>query len=87
MGQIKNIMDKNHASFSDYVSSNIIICLFFHLTNFRELGQKYKNIFVRFLVQMKTLKFAFETNWPLALNLRVGKYEREFQTSENKIGF
>ena len=29
------------------------------------LGQKYKNIFVGFLVQMKTLKFAFEINWPL----------------------
>ena len=26
---------------------------------------KYKNIFVGFLVQMKTLKFAFEINWPL----------------------
>ena len=31
------------------------------------LGQKYKNIFVRFLVQMKTLKFAFEINWPLVI--------------------
>ena len=31
----------------------------------RELGQKYKNIFVRVLVQMKTLNFAFENNWPL----------------------
>ena len=38
---------------------------FFYLTHFRELGQKYKNIFVRFLVQMKTSKFAFEINWPL----------------------
>ena len=26
------------------------------------LGQKYKNIFVRFLVQMKTLKSPFEIN-------------------------
>ena len=33
---------------------------------FLKLGQKYKNIFVGFLVQMKTLKFAFEINWPLA---------------------
>ena len=50
----------------DYVSSNMIICLcFFHLTHFRELGQKYRNIFVLFLVQMKTLNFAFEINWPL----------------------
>ena len=26
------------------------------------LGQKYKNIFVGFLVQMKSLEFAFEIN-------------------------
>ena len=44
---------------SDYLSSNIII---FDWTHFRELGQKYKNIFVQFLVQMKTSKFAFEIN-------------------------
>ena len=48
---------------SDYVSSNL--SLFFHLTHFRELGPKYKNIFVRLLLQMKTLNFAFEINWPL----------------------
>ena len=42
--------------------------LFFHLTHFRELGQKYKNIFVQFLVQMKTLNFAFEINWPLVVS-------------------
>ena len=48
---------------SDYLSSNIMICiLFFDLIHFRELGQKYKNIFVKFLVQMKTSKFAFEIN-------------------------
>ena len=38
---------------------------FYDFTHFRELGQKYKNIFVQFLVQMKTSKFAFEINWPL----------------------
>ena len=38
---------------------------FFDLTSFYRLRQKYKNIFVRFLVQMKTLKFAFEIYWPL----------------------
>ena len=32
------------------------------------LGQKYKNIFVGFLVQMKSLEFAFEINWPLLQN-------------------
>ena len=36
---------------------------------FLKLGQKYKNIFVGFLVQMKTLKFGFEINWPLVLLL------------------
>ena len=51
---------------SDYLSSNIIICILFLIcTYFREVGQKYKNIFVRFLVQMKTLKFASEIYWPL----------------------
>ena len=39
--------------------------LFFDLTHLRELGQKYRNILVRFLVQMKTLKFASEINRPL----------------------
>ena len=51
---------------SDYLSSNNLHS-FFDLTHFRELGQKYKNIFVRFLVQMKTLNFAFEIIGPLAL--------------------
>ena len=46
---------------SDYLSSNIVICICFFIWPIRELGQKYKNI----LVQMKTLKFAFEINWPL----------------------
>ena len=32
------------------------------------LGQKYKNIFIGFLVQMKSLKFAFKINWPLVVN-------------------
>ena len=36
------------------------------MTHFRELGQKYKNTFVWFLVQTKILNFAFEMNWPLA---------------------
>jgi hypothetical protein len=36
---------------SDYLSSKIIIFVsfcFLDLTHFRELGQKYKNIFIRF---------------------------------------
>ena len=42
---------------------------FFDLTYFREVGQKYKNIFVRFLVQIKTSKSYFEINWPLVVVL------------------
>ena len=37
----------------------------FHLFFEARPGQKYKNMFVCFLVQMKTLKFAFEIYWPL----------------------
>ena len=49
-----------------YSSSSIIFFIFFFsFFHFRELGQKYKNIFVWFFVQMKTSKFAFEINWPL----------------------
>ena len=33
--------------------------------SFYRTGQKYKNIFIHFLAQMKTLKFAFEIYWPL----------------------
>ena len=35
------------------------------MTSFYLLGQKYKNIFVHFLMQMETLKFAFQIYWPL----------------------
>ena len=38
---------------------------FFGLTYFRQLGQKYRNIFVSFLVQMKTSKSNSEINRPL----------------------
>ena len=37
----------------------------FDFTSFYRLGQKYKSIFVHFLAQMKSLKFAFKINWPL----------------------
>ena len=35
------------------------------MTHFQRLGQKSKNIFFRFLVQMRTTKFGFEINWLL----------------------
>ena len=38
---------------------------FFDLTSFYRLGQKHKNIFDCFLVQMETLKSPFKINWPL----------------------
>ena len=40
--------------------------IFFYLTYFRSLGQKSKNNFVLFLVQVRTRKFASEIYWPLA---------------------
>ena len=46
---------------------------FFDLTYFREVGQKYRNIFVRFLVQMKTSKSHSEINWPLLMPIDTGK--------------
>ena len=38
---------------------------FFLIDSFLRLGQKYKNIFVVFLVQMESFISAFEINWPL----------------------
>ena len=38
------------------------------------LGQEYKNIFVRFLVQMKTVEFAFEINWTLGIFFGYGTF-------------
>jgi hypothetical protein len=40
---------------------------FFDLTYFREVGQKYRHIFVHFLVQMKTSKSHSESFWPLGV--------------------
>ena len=69
---------------SDYLSSNIIICiLFFYLTHFRELGQKYKNIFIQFFVQMKTPKFAFENNWPLSQCISLKKHQGIYVLKQN----
>ena len=39
--------------------------IIFDLTYFREIGQKYRNIFVCFLVQMKTSKSHSKIKWPL----------------------
>ena len=47
---------------SDYLSSNNNLHSLFDLTYFREVGQKYRNIFVRVLVQMKTSKSLSEIN-------------------------
>ena len=69
---------------SDYLSSNIIICILFLIWPILEryVGQKYRNIFVCFLVQMKTSKSHSEINWPLVLkNCRHGRGVGD-QTSE-----
>ena len=55
----------------NYSFSAFILCFDHFFTGFLKPGQKYKNIFVGCLVQMKTLKFAFEINWPLALTTEV----------------
>ena len=63
---------------------------------FLKLVQKYKNIFVRFLVQMKTLKFSFKINWPLTFTFIVayghhminhGKYIGLFFKSTHPYNF
>ena len=38
---------------------------------FLNLGQKYKNFFFGFIVQMKTLKFSFKNSWSLLWYLRL----------------
>ena len=64
MSQLKKIMAHYYAKYvhSEYVSSNLIAFVFFYLIRFIELGQKYRNTFIGFLVQTKTLKSAFEIN-------------------------
>ena len=37
------------------------------LDSFQRLGQKYRDIFVHFLVQRKTSEYAFEINWPIVV--------------------
>ena len=62
---------------SDYLSSNILFCIFFfYLAHFRELGQKYKNIFVRFLVQMKTSRLI--DLWSPTLFIKWSQFFRQF---------
>ena len=46
--------------YTNYGVFNTLEALLFYLTHFRSLGQKSKNNFVRFLVQIRTRKFAFE---------------------------
>ena len=45
--------------------------LFFWSDLFLEARAEIKNNFVRFLVQMRTRKFAFEINWPLVYQLDI----------------
>ena len=52
---------------------------------FLKLGQKYKNIFVVFLVQIKTLKFAFKINWPLVLVALLQKSKIIYVTSAASV--
>ena len=59
-GQIKKIRALHTTSWKlEYFT---LLHYFFDLTSFYRLGKKYKNIFVRFLVQMKILKSPFKIN-------------------------
>ena len=51
------------------------------LRGFLKLGQKYKNILFIFLIQMKTLKFAFEIYWALVTIFK-GFYLHNVRQSE-----
>ena len=54
------------ANFEVFIWTKTIICIRFLIWFiFKDLGQKQRNIFVQFLVQVKTSKFAFEIIWPL----------------------
>ena len=66
-GQIIKMMTHYHANWSLFIFQHNNLHSFFDLTYFREVGQKYRNIFVRFLVQMKTSKSHIEINWPLGV--------------------
>ena len=57
MGQIKKVKALYYINWGVF---NIIDTFIFELTYFRSLGQKSKNNFGRFLVQMRTRTFAFE---------------------------
>ena len=61
--------------------------LIFKSVQSRELGQ-WQNcyIFVRFLVQIKTFKFAFEINWPLVVVFSNAKLDNN-SGSPNKVLF
>ena len=48
--------------------------------NFFELEQKYKNIFISFLVQMKTFKSTFEIYWPLIIKFYTNKAHHYIDT-------
>ena len=52
----------------------LLLHFFFDLTSFYRQGQKYNNIFVHFLVQMKTWKSPFEINWRLPISSNVFRW-------------
>ena len=53
--------------------------MFFDLTNY--VGQKSKNKIFRFLVQMRTRKFAFEIYWPLLFKCHISNNEKHISIS------
>ena len=58
----------------------------FDLTSFQRLGQESKKYFAGILVQMRTRKFAFEINWPLARETKKNLFHylvRSFLINQN----
>ena len=62
------------------------LTLLFDLTFSFRLGQKYKHIFICFLVQMKTLKSPFKINWPLAWRGSI-KFSNHHENQQNSRPF
>ena len=81
MGQIKKQMQIIILD-DKYLLISMIMSHYFYDLTYR-LGQNYRNISVRFLVQLKTLKFASEINWPLSNNNRNTIIGEKNNTNDN----
>ena len=65
MGQVLKMMSHVMLISDFFILEYNDLHSFFDQTYFREVGQKYRNIFIRFLVQMKASKSHSEINFHL----------------------